>query len=228
MSNNLKLLIIIVDATMEKEIEKFARKNNLFFNYTIAGYGSASSSLLNYFGLNEVRKQIYLLIIPDKIESELLCQLNKELNFESIGTGIGFTIKLSSSVKYLQDIYNATSIFKEESIMSSNLSYQLIMTITEEGYSEKVMTVAKKNGATGGTVIKGRGLGNKDAVKFLGFSIEPEKDIILIVVKEDIKKTLMEEITKEVGLNTKGKGVCFSLPIDEALGLGEEVEIKKI
>jgi len=157
-----------------------------------------------------------------------MTKLNKSLAIQEIGTGICFTIPISSSVKYLQDVYETTSIYEEEQKMISNKKYHLIITITEEGYSEKVMNVAKKNGATGGTLIKGSGLGNKDAVKFLGFSIEPEKDIILIVANTTIKTKLMQEITKEVGLNTKGKGICFSLPIDQTMGLGEEIKLQKI
>jgi len=228
MPNNLKLLTIIVDDNKKSQINKIIKKYNLFFNYTIPGYGSASSSLLEYFGLNEVKKQIYISVIPDKLQTEIMTKLNKSLAIQEIGTGICFTIPISSSVKYLQDVYETTSIYEEEQKMISNKKYHLIITITEEGYSEKVMNVAKKNGATGGTLIKGSGLGNKDAVKFLGFSIEPEKDIILIVANTTIKTKLMQEITKEVGLNTKGKGICFSLPIDQTMGLGEEIKLQKI
>jgi len=228
MPNNLKLLTIIVDDNKKSQINKIIKKYNLFFNYTIPGYGSASSSLLEYFGLNEVKKQIYISVIPDKLQTEIMTKLNKSLAIQEIGTGICFTIPISSSVKYLQDVYETTSIYEEEQKMISNKKYHLIITITEEGYSEKVMNVAKKNGATGGTLIKGSGLGNKDALKFLGFSIEPEKDIILIVANTTIKTKLMQEITKEVGLNTKGKGICFSLPIDQTMGLGEEIKLQKI
>ena len=112
--------------------------------------------------------------------------------------------------------------------MASTSAYHLIITITEEGYSETVMTVAKKNGATGGTLIKGSGLGNKDAVKFLGFSIEPEKDISLIVIENKLKQKLMTAITEKVGLTTKGKGICFCLPISQVIGLGKEVKFEKL
>ena len=58
-----------------------------------------------------------------------------------------------------------------------NSNEHLIVTIVNKGYSEKVMTEAKKAGATGGTTISGRGFGENDVVKFLKISIEAEKDI---------------------------------------------------
>lgn len=228
MPDNIKLLIIIADKTKQKDITKIIKKYNLYFNYIIPGYGSASSSLLDYFGLNEVKKQIYLSIIPNKLETELLYQLKKNLSLQEVGTGISFTIPISSSVKYLADVYTKTNVFEEDKKMARQNTYHLIITITEEGYSETVMNVAKKNGATGGTLIKGSGLGNKDAVRFLGFSIEPEKDITLIVIENKLKNKVMAAITESTGINTKGKGICFSLPISQAIGLGETVKFEKI
>ncbi|MEE0931069.1 MAG: hypothetical protein UIM53_08715, partial [Acutalibacteraceae bacterium] len=76
----------------------------------------------------------------------------------------------------------------------------LIMTIVNEGYAEKVMTEAKKKGATGGTTINGRGLASGKAIKFIGLSIEPEKDIILILVPSEKKKDIMER-EREIFIN---------------------------
>jgi len=84
------------------------------------------------------------------------------------------------------------------------------------------MTAAKKRGATGGTVIRGRGLGNKEALKLFGFEIEPGREVILNVVEEKIKNVVMEEITKEVGIKTPGKGVCLSIPVDNIIGINKE------
>ena len=56
----------------------------------------------------------------------------------------------------------------------------------------------------------------------MGVSIEPEKDIVLNVVKDNIKNKVMETIIEVCGINTSGKGVCFSLPIDKVAGFSEK------
>lgn len=81
------------------------------------------------------------------------------------------------------------------------------------------MTAAKKAGANGGTVVHARGLGSKEAMKYLGITIQPEKDLILILTPKDKKSAIMESIMHEVGLNTAGTGICFSLPVDHAIGI---------
>ncbi|MDD4734354.1 MAG: P-II family nitrogen regulator, partial [Bacilli bacterium] len=85
----------------------------------------------------------------------------------------------------------------------------------------------KKVGARGGTLINARGLGYKEAVQFLGFKLEPERELVLIVADEKIKNKLMEEIVKKVGIATPGKGLCFAIEIDQAIGLDNIVEFKK-
>ena len=97
--------------------------------------------------------------------------------------------------------------------------YDLIVTIVDRGHSDLVMNAAKAAGATGGTLLHGLGLGSKEAEKFLGISIQPEKDVILILTPQEKKPRIMKRITQEAGLNTPGRGICFSLPVNAALGL---------
>ena len=83
------------------------------------------------------------------------------------------------------------------------------------------MSIAKKNGANGGTLIKGRGMGSKNSFKFFNMTIEPEKDIVLIVCDNDSKNKIMEAILEKTGIKTEGKGICLSLPIDSTIGIDE-------
>ena len=101
----------------------------------------------------------------------------------------------------------------------------LIVTIVNEGYAEKVMTEAKKAGATGGTTINGRGLESEKAIKFLKLSIEPEKDIVLILASSDKKNDIMNIILENCGLKTPGAGICFSLPVDHVVGLNKHISV---
>ncbi len=97
--------------------------------------------------------------------------------------------------------------------------YDLIITIVNHGDSDIVMDAAKQAGATGGTVLTGRGLGTKEAEKFFGITIQPEKEVVLIVIKREYKKAIMQSICKTAGLSSEASGITFSLPIDDVIGL---------
>ncbi|MCR4648588.1 MAG: P-II family nitrogen regulator [Lachnospiraceae bacterium] len=100
-----------------------------------------------------------------------------------------------------------------------NSDYQMIICIVNEGYSQVVMEAAKEAGAGGGTVIHGRGTANKEAEKMFGIVIQPDKEIVLIIVKNAIRDKILEAVNKETGLETAGGGIAFSLPVDRTIGL---------
>ncbi len=97
--------------------------------------------------------------------------------------------------------------------------YELIVCVVNAGFSETVMDAAKSAGAGGGTVMHARGTANKDAEKFFGISIQPEKEMIFIIVARDIKDDVLHAIYKEAGLQTAGQGIAFSVPVRDAVGL---------
>lgn len=110
----------------------------------------------------------------------------------------------------------------------SEPKYELILTIVNRGGFDVVKKAAKDAGARGGTMLHGLGLGGEEASKFLGISIQPEKDVILIVVERENRDQVMQSILNEAGLMTENRGICFSLPVDSALGLASNKDISEI
>ena len=210
----IKLLVMIYNN--EKKLKNILKKYKLNFNVMTYGSGTASLSLLTYFGLDKVKKSLYFSLIPSSLEKKVLQELETKLNLKQIGEGIGFTISLTSSNKFIKDILD-----KEGDMMKNKDEYELIITIVKEGYSDLVMQSAKKEKATGGTVIYGRSLGSSRTI-LANLTIEPEKDIVLNIVPKEIKKQVMESINKETGVKTEARGLIMSIPIDNVIGLHEE------
>ncbi len=227
----IELLCLISNDKEDKIIKPLYDKYNMPFNIATYGKGTASSSMLEYFGLEEIKKYIYFSLIHNNEKKEILKSIKTNLKLNNPGTGICFTIPLSGSTKYLLDKLNKeetnmnTKTKKEEKINNKNTNepYHLIVTIVTEGFGEKVMNSAKKAGAYGGTLINGRSIYQTDSKRqFLGFSIEPEKEIILIVANRNKTNDIMNKIVKDTGLKTEGGGIIFSLPILDTIGLYEE------
>ena len=219
---NLMLLVLIYSEGNDKKINSILNKFGVKVKTVTNASGTASASVLDYFGLAETKKDVYLAIIPDYLEYNILSKLKNAFKFEEIGTGITFTIPISSSNKFLVDSFKKSDVEeKVKDMKEDNNKYHLIITIVLEGYLEQAMAAAKKAGATGGTVIKGRGLANLVPAKVLGFNIETEREVILNVVEDESKQKVMEEITSAVGIKTGGKGVCIALPISDAIGLNK-------
>ena len=210
----IKLLIVIFND--EKKLKHLFKKFKLSYNVMTYGSGTASASLLNYLGLDSIKKSIYFSLISANFEKDIFEYLKNKMNLKEIGKGIAFTISLMSSNKFIKD-----NLIKGDDYMeNNNSSYELIVTIVQEGYSDLVMQASKKVGCNGGTLIEGRSLGSARTI-FMDLAIEPEKDIVLNIVSSDIKRKVMESINEMCGVKTEARGLIISLPIDNVLGLQE-------
>ena len=97
--------------------------------------------------------------------------------------------------------------------------HEMIVCIVNAGFSETVMEAAKSAGARGGTILNGRGTANKEAESFFHIAIQPEKEVVMILVPAEIKDAVLHALYQKAGLDTMGQGIAFSLPVDEVVGL---------
>ena len=103
--NSLSMLFIIINHSEEKKFLKFINKYKIGFKVIMYGQGTASSSLLEYFDLNDEEKAIITSILPPIVCKNLLVDLREKMNVEEYGKGIAFSIPLSSGTKYMLDFY---------------------------------------------------------------------------------------------------------------------------
>ena len=100
-------------------------------------------------------------------------------------------------------------------------THEMIVCIVNAGYSDLVMDAAKEFGAGGGTVLYARGTANPESERFFKITVQPEKEMVMILVKKEIKDDIMHALYRAVGLNTPGQGIAFSMPVDSVVGLSE-------
>lgn len=100
--------------------------------------------------------------------------------------------------------------------------FEMILCIVNTGFSETVMDAAKEVGARGGTVIHARGTANKEAEQFFHITIQPDKEIVMILVPAEIKDGVLHAVYKSAGLKSEGQGIAFSLPVDDVVGIAPQ------
>ena len=99
------------------------------------------------------------------------------------------------------------------------MDYEVIFCIVNAGFSDIVMDAAKEVGARGGTVIHARGTANKEAEQFFHITIQPDKEIVMILVPSAIKDDVLHALYRNAGLKTEGQGIAFSMPVDNVVGI---------
>lgn len=97
--------------------------------------------------------------------------------------------------------------------------FDLIVTIVNKNTSADIIKASKNAGAEGGTIITGRGTGIHETRTLFGIPIEPEKEIILTIVPQDITYQVQEAITQSGNLNQPGSGILFVLELKNVAGI---------
>lgn len=96
--------------------------------------------------------------------------------------------------------------------------FELVITIVNKDYATNLMEAAREVGAKGGTILNARGTGDHNVEKLFGLTIQQEKEVVLILTEVDNKVAIMKSIIDATGLNTPGRGICFSLPVEDVIG----------
>lgn len=104
----------------------------------------------------------------------------------------------------------------------SDSNKKLILAIVEHGWSDEILESAREAGATGATILQGRGSGTSEGSNILGITIEPQKDILLMIVPEAKSDQIMTQIQTVGDLDEPGTGLALQLNIEDIRGLRKE------
>ncbi|MBR6812159.1 MAG: P-II family nitrogen regulator [Oscillospiraceae bacterium] len=219
--NSLHILVTITERKLSKRFADFYKDLGLEVSVTMLGAGTASSEVLDYFGLDGSDKSVMIHFVTfDKWQS-VKRQLRTKMNIDIPGVGIAFTIPISSvgGRKTLNYLALTKDFEKGDESSLKGTKYELLVVISNQGYTELIMDAARKVHAAGGTVIHAKGTGSQQAEKFLGVTLVPEKEMIFIVVRTERKNDIMSAIMAEAGTGTKAGAIVFSLPVTDTAGM---------
>lgn len=218
---SLYMMTTIVDRKIANKYVDLYRENDLHVMFLTLGLGTATNDILDYLGLDNPEKAVAFSILLEDSWLEIKKQLQKKLQIDAPGGGIAFITPLSSigGKKALQFLLEKEDYQKQEESTLKNTTHELIIVISEQGYTNLIMDAARAAGAHGGTIIHAKGTGMEAAEKFMGVSLAAEKEIIFIVTKTEEKNAIMQAIMKEAGLDSKAKAITFSLPVTDTAGL---------
>ena len=102
--------------------------------------------------------------------------------------------------------------------MTTN-NHEVIFVIVNAGFAEEAMDVARAEGVRGGTIINARGVAREQEAAFFGITIQPEKEILMMVVEKEIKEKVLNALYSQMGMAKQAKGIAFSLPVSDVAGL---------
>jgi hypothetical protein len=215
-------LVVICDRKESHKIKATFKGRGASFTLFTFGKGTASSKILNYFGLGETEKTIVFSALSAEEAPAVLLELDEALDLKQPGHGIAFILPLDGPYESeTLEKYDKNEYIYEYGGDDGMHRYEhvLILAVASRGYSQEVMDAARSAGATGGTIVHARGTAPAGTEKFFGVSIQPEKEIIMILALGEKKRNIMRAIVEKTGVGTPAGTITFSMPVIGVEGL---------
>ena len=105
--------------------------------------------------------------------------------------------------------------------MENQQKSSMILVTVNQGFTDTVMDTARKAGARGGTIIKGRWAGDESFAQTAGITtLQAEKELIFIVAPTEQRNGIMDAIAKEHGLRTEAGAMVMAVGVEQLVHLG--------
>lgn len=223
--SKIKMLFTIVDRGKGQVAAGLLREYGVSEHFITLGNGTAHRDLPGTLGLSDTAKDVMVSFIGAAAGKRAMARLSRVLDIDMPGKGIAFTCSLNGvagpgTLSALTGGQDLTETQEDTGVDKS--THDLIIAIVNRGFTDVVMDAARPAGARGGTVIHARGAGAKEAEKFFGITIQPEKEVVLILTKNEDRNAIMTAVAKAAGLSSEGQGLVFSLPAGDVMGVARQ------
>lgn len=212
---NIQLLTLILSENQSHKCARLIKEQGLQGGMMILGKGTVSSAVLNVLGIKSQKKNVVKLLMKKEKAQEILDYFDEMLQLKKPGHGIAYITQVlgAAGLPEKQIGINMAQRLEEESM------FKKLTVIVDRGMSGDVMDIALKAGVRGGTILHGRGTGAETATNLFGIEIEPEKELVIILMPNDLVNKVVDALTQELNLDEPGKGILFVEPVVETRGL---------
>ena len=93
---------------------------------------------------------------------------------------------------------------------------KLLICIVPHGKSERITLAARKAGATGGTVLMGRGTARNQVLEMLGLG-DTRKDLIYMLLDDELYGAVRTAVLQEASKEKSGFGIVFTIDVEKFL-----------
>ena len=213
---NNRLIVCIVPHGRGDLVAGAARDAGAGGGTILMGRGTAANSILQLLGLGDTWKDVTVNVVPKAVAPGVQEAIRLAADGERKHFGVMFSVDVAAFARS----GDAARAPRGGTVMD-NGGYRLISVIVNKGYAEDAMAAARKAGAGGGTILGARGTANEEDARFFGVRLVPEKELLLVLVADDVADAVFAAIRALPCFAEKGAGIEFSVPVREFTLLGK-------
>jgi len=219
MSKRPMALLSIVERDKGKKLIKKLEDMNIKINFQCVGMGTAPTEMMDIFGIGTRDKDIVISLGLEETVKDMMANFGSTFESHSKFGGLMIILKVNAANRILTELLGFNSEKNTEKgtgSMKNEHHNNLIFISVNDGYSDSVMQVARKAGATGGTIMRGR-LGSIEQLADVGKTdVDGEREILLILAPKSTSAQIMEEVNKQFGITSDANGIIVALPTEKA------------
>ena len=218
MSKRIMLLLSIVERDKGKKLIKELKNVNIKVNFQTVGLGTAPTEMMDIFGLGTNDKDVIVSLGAETDVKNLMTSFSETFTGQSKYGGLMIVLGVSAAGRLLTEVlhFNNKTLENEAETMKNENRNHLIVISVNEGYSDDVMQVARRAGATGGTVIKGRLADIEQFAELGNEKVSGERELLCILAPQKTAQQIMEDVNQQFGLTSDANGIVFAVPAEKA------------
>lgn len=99
------------------------------------------------------------------------------------------------------------------------MKFTAIIVVAPDDLEDKVIHHAQRSGATGVTILPGKGIGGETRKTFFGLTFEGSQSVLLMVVGSHLTAPILKDLHSVLVVGTKSRGLAFAIPIEHLTGI---------
>ncbi len=217
------LSVVIVNLGIGSKVLKEVKKIGVAGGTIFLGRGTVKNHILELLGLDEAKKEIVIMIAKKQLEDKIHEVITEKFHLDKPNQGIVFSKPISRTLGVRSNPTN-----ESDSLIGgkNDMKYEVIYTIVERGLGAEVVDAAATAGSRGATIINARGSGVHESSMFFSMNIEPEKEIVMIIIEKEKSDRIIKAIEDTMHIDEPGKGILFAMDINKVSGLFKDNDIK--
>lgn len=217
------LIAVIVQRGLGSKVVTFSKDHGSSGGTIIQAHGTASSRWLKALRLDDISRDLVLMLVRDNCEEPLLDALSDFLRLGESNTGIAFALPVS----HVLGTKNLS--FDEEETCpppegDADRSYHALFAIVKQTDAEDAIEVIRSTGAPGASYINAFGSADMSRLIFNMPSFT-EKAIVVMIAEAEKAREITTILSREMKIDQPGSGIIFTVPVHHVRGIAQEGEV---
>lgn len=212
MNSEFNVMTLIISEHQANLFIDIIKEKSLYDGIVFLAKGTVKNSFLNLIGLKNQKMRLIDVLIESEKSKEIMDYTAEKLKLNEPNHGIAY-LTSRRMVKNEKGESNASNTIGEKTM------FKKITVVVNRGMADDVMDIARESGARGGTILHGKGTGTKNAAKLFGMEVEPEKELVLIIVPTEIEEKVVKNLYDNLEMQNSGNGILFVEDITDVRGI---------